>query len=704
MSDIHKVLGAFDGVKPVRGKANKWVALCPGHDDKKRSLSISFLAAEDRILLHCFAGCEISKILSAAGLEMSDIQPMKAKKPLKQWQRDLEAEYKYFDANGEYLYSKLRYTGKKILYARTSDKYMSGRGDANKTLYRLPELLKAIKRGKTVFVVEGEKDADNLARIGLTATTCGATGDWDEKYSKYFIGADVVMLPDNDDPGRKLMDKINRDLASVAFKRRTILISSKEKGDVSDWLEEDHNKDDLLNLVRGEDPEYPPWYVNEGRKHKVNVGLLAEEILSRNFFIVARNPGFDSDITYRFCDGVYRPMSDAEIVSIVKPYLPANISNPTTLKNVSTMIRYGAEPHEFDDLNQQETYINLQNGLFNIETESLEKHSSNVLTTTQLSCEYVSGATSTLWETFINDLCTDYDGNLDEQMIRVIQEWSGLIVSPIHGYRVKKALVLFSSEGNTGKSVYLSVLSSIIGLKNVANISFQEMGSDNGAGRWASGRAYGKRLLAIGDQGAEAIESSSSFKMKTGGDLESAEMKGKQGFDYKFTGVVVAACNVLPVFNDDKGQHMADRLQFLHCRNVIDKSERDPLLVDKLRDEAEGIFLWALKGLRRLIDNGFKFSECESSDRLMTNYRKRYDTLYSFITDECFFSGESVDYVRKTDFEQRYLTYCASEGFTPLSKRNIASRAASLGVRLGSSQGFSVYRGIRFLNLGEKNG
>jgi len=690
MSDINKVLSALSGVR-ARGP-NKWQAFCPNHDDRKRSLSITYLPSEDRILMNCFAECNINDVLSAAGLEWADLMPEKEDKPLEKWQIDLEAEYRFRNIKGEYGYSKLRYKDKNIRFGRTDgETFLPGKGDVESMLYCLPELVKGIRAGKTVIITEGEKDVDNLRNKGLTATTAGSVSDWKSHYADYFIGADVVLLPDNDDPGRKLMKEIDRDLAPVAYRRRTVMTSEEEKGDVTDWLEEGHSRDDLLRLIDEVEPKYPPWLPLDGKKHKVNTGLLAETILQRNSVIVARNPGTNSDIVFWFEHGVYRQKSEAEVIAKVNPYLPAAVSNPTVLKNVATMIRLNAEPYSFDDINKGEKYINVQNGLLDVRSEELLEHAPDEIGSIQLSCKYDENAEAPLWEKFINDICSDEDGAPDREMIDMLQEWTGMILSPIHGYRLKKALILFSPQGNTGKTVFLKVISFLLGVHNIANVSFQELGSS----RWATGRAFGKRLLAVGDQSAKAIDSSSIFKQLTGGDLVSAEFKGLQGFDYQFTGVMVAACNALPVFTDDKGNHVSERLQFVPFRHTVPREDRDPDLVDKLCRERDGILRWALAGLQRLINNKLQFSRCDSSEALMTEYRKRYDTLFAFVQDRCVLTGKKSDFEYKTVFESEYTSYCMKTNVVPLKTRNIQHRAAGIGITLGTAQGYSVYRGVK---------
>ncbi|EQD40125.1 virulence-associated protein E, partial [mine drainage metagenome] len=53
----------------------RWIAKCPSHDDKRPSLSVT--EKDGKILLHCFAGCGAHEIVTAVGLELSDLFPEK---------------------------------------------------------------------------------------------------------------------------------------------------------------------------------------------------------------------------------------------------------------------------------------------------------------------------------------------------------------------------------------------------------------------------------------------------------------------------------------------------------------------------------------------------------------------------------------------------------------------------------------------------
>ncbi len=69
---IETLISRLDGVKETGH--GKYVARCPAHDDKSPSLAIKE-CGDGRILIHDFAGCETEDVLSAIGLEFSDVMP-----------------------------------------------------------------------------------------------------------------------------------------------------------------------------------------------------------------------------------------------------------------------------------------------------------------------------------------------------------------------------------------------------------------------------------------------------------------------------------------------------------------------------------------------------------------------------------------------------------------------------------------------------
>jgi DNA primase len=83
--------------------------------------------------------------------------------------------------------------------------------------YRLPEIQEAIASERPVFIVEGEKDVDNLAKLGVVATcNAGGAGKWHAEHAAHLKGADVIIVPDNDGPGRRHAESVAASLTGVA--------------------------------------------------------------------------------------------------------------------------------------------------------------------------------------------------------------------------------------------------------------------------------------------------------------------------------------------------------------------------------------------------------------------------------------------------------------------------------------------------------
>jgi hypothetical protein len=171
--------------------------------------------------------------------------------------------YDYADESGDLLFQKVRAPQKKFWQRRPDGHggWINGLGDTRKVLYRLPEVKEAIATGRIVVCVEGEKDADNLWRIGVPAT-CNPDGaakpgqraKWRTAYSKMLRGADVVVIGDNDDPGRAHAAATASMLDGVAARVRILDLAQHwpeipKGGDISDWLAGGHTREEFDGLV-----------------------------------------------------------------------------------------------------------------------------------------------------------------------------------------------------------------------------------------------------------------------------------------------------------------------------------------------------------------------------------------------------------------------------------------------------------------------
>lgn len=158
------------------------------------------------------------------------------------------ATYDYLDEQGTLLYQVVRFDPKAFKQRRPGGQW--GLGDTRRVLYRLPELLDAMKQRATVNIVEGEKDADAVVAAGGIAT-CNpmGAGKWRDEYSQYLAGAPVRIWADKDDgEGIRHAHKVRRALLGIAAS--VVIVEAASGKDAYDHLEAGHALDDCVPMRR----------------------------------------------------------------------------------------------------------------------------------------------------------------------------------------------------------------------------------------------------------------------------------------------------------------------------------------------------------------------------------------------------------------------------------------------------------------------
>jgi putative DNA primase/helicase len=220
------------------------MALCPAHDDHNPSLAIS--EKNGKVLVHCHAGCSQRDVLDALKHRSIEINAPEQK-------RVITVTYDYTDENAKLLYQVVRYEPKHFSLRRPGHGgWIDSVRGVRRVLYHLPEILKA----EIVFITEGEKDADALRDHGFVATTNagGAKSPWLDAYTESLRGKKVIIVPDNDDAGRKRTDTIG--IALQGHVAEIIIlddIHADGAKDIAEWFERGHSEIELISFLEALD-------------------------------------------------------------------------------------------------------------------------------------------------------------------------------------------------------------------------------------------------------------------------------------------------------------------------------------------------------------------------------------------------------------------------------------------------------------------
>lgn len=374
-------------------------------------------------------------------------------------------------------------------------------------------------------------------------------------------------------------------------------------------------------------PPMPPfiWEDEKERRH-VSCPLLAKYFRENQYMLSVRDTGRSGVQRYVYEDGCYRPYADEMIKGLIKKYIMDYDESLLHMRDVNEVFQQLITDLNFvisDDVNTNENLINFANGLLDIDTMEMLPHSPDVLSTIQLPCNWTGSAAATpVFDDFLNTLT---GGNKETQ--ELLLQFMGVCISNVKGWRMKKALFMVGA-GDTGKSQLKSLTELLLGKGNYVAMDLGEIEA-----RFGTSNIYGKRLAGSSDMSFMTVDELKTFKKCTGGDSIFAEFKGKNGFEFVFGGVFWFCMNRTPRFGGDDGEWVYNRIMQVECNNVIPLEKQDKKLLDKMYAEREGIIYKAVMALKRVIANGYVFSEPDCVKDSRKQYQAENNTVIAFFDD-----------------------------------------------------------------------
>jgi putative DNA primase/helicase len=368
---------------------------------------------------------------------------------------------------------------------------------------------------------------------------------------------------------------------------------------------------------------------------------------------------------YIYEDGVWGKLEELELRRILRKFLNERVRNGW---NQSVENQYmSALPlicPSTDQLASAENVINVKNGLFHTDTFELTKHDENVFSTIRIPVVYDTKAKCPLFKDFLQAV---FDG--DQERVALLQDITGFTLT--NDTRHQKLFIL-CGDGANGKSTLLEILIELVGgPEHVSSIALAHFEN-----KFELSQIVDKKLNISSEHTMKqsALETR-NLKAITGGDYVQIQKKYKQPFSYKPMAKLIFALNKMPLVHDDTYGFIRRLVvipfdvRFVENPTGKNQAKIDLAVKEKLLGELDGIFAWAIKGLKRLVRNDYIFTESRRVNDLLGEFMREINSYLYFVDKFVVQVDESAQANKRISTEVMYYAYkvCSAEGGT---KRN----------------------------------
>ena len=352
----------------------------------------------------------------------------------------------------------------------------------------------------------------------------------------------------------------------------------------------------------------------------------------------------------------------------------------TGKKNIEQEVQhYVPLSHVVFDRNKD--LLNTVSGVIDLNDFSLRDSTPGDYFTKSIAAHYDINAKCPLWEKFLREIFAG-----DDDMIRYIQKAVGYSLT---GSTQEQCVFLLIGDGCNGKSTFLDIIRQLFGdyASNIQAESLMIRSSSNGINSDIA-RLRGARLVTSAEPNEGLRLNEGLLKQLTGGDVVTARKLYGDEFEFKPEFKLWMAANHKPVIRgNDHG--IWRRMHIIPFNVQIPKEKIDKTLTDKLLTEIDGIFQWALEGLKLYQSEGLEPPEMVSA--ATAEYRKEMDVVSRFL-EECT-EKSFADTVRASDLYRIYTEWCDVNGEYNLSNTKFGKEVIAKYEKVRMNDGF-YYRGI----------
>lgn len=331
-------------------------------------------------------------------------------------------------------------------------------------------------------------------------------------------------------------------------------------------------------------------------------------------------------------------------------------------------------------LNDEFVYINMRNAVVRIAKNGEIKalpHDASYGFKWILPYDYNPEAKCPQIVQFLNDIINDVDA------IKVLQEFCGYIFLPHKFLNHEKALWLYGATGANGKSVFLSLVHLLIDEINISHLNISDL--DDPIKR----TMLSAKIVNITNDATVKNIDTGTYKALISGETTTIRKLYKGSAELKAIPKFIVSTNELPLFKQGTEAFMR-RMILVPFNTFIPEGQRDIHLAEKLASEVEGLFIFAVEGLKRLIMQK-QFSKSNLIDTAIADYASEIDVLDDFLQDNPIEAqhGKGTQYIEQSDLFTRLGDWCKTN-----YRKSHYSTPRQLRERLLSHKqhGFELYK------------
>ena len=404
-----------------------------------------------------------------------------------------------------------------------------------------------------------------------------------------------------------------------------------------------------------QDSDVPVWY--NSKEKRVNEVAFCDWFMANHQLKYVGGKFYD-------IDGILdEEKLKKEIADILKPYVQTAIVRKA--RQIIDALRLDAQ---CDELPRYTDRVHFKNGTLFLEGGFV---ADKEFCSNRLPINYNPDAKEPArWLQFLDELLYPED-------IVTLQEFMGYVLIPT---TKAQAMLMIIGSGGEGKSRIGVVCRNILG-DNMNVSSINKLSND----RFSLADQEGMLLMVDDDMKMEALSDTGILKsVVTMDDKMSLERKGQQSYQGYLNVRIIAFGNGALSSLYDKSDGFYRRQIILTVKPKPANRFDDRSLSDKLSEETEGIVLWCLEGLKRLVSNGFHFSVSERTRQNQAEMRKDEDSIMDFFESEGYFTLDEAALCSTKDLYDAYLLWASDNLVKPRSEssfaREVKQRAGKLGI------------------------